>query len=609
MSIRQIKVIDSLLLLVLVAAAPMNAQTAGAWPDITVALYDCNSGSATVDSASQSMALHSASVYIYQGLLQDTSSRHLQFFNYGLTDSLTIDSSFNGMSIFLPDSNRLVEAQYVIASKITGSPGNYTLTVSLEDGHTFAHAVDGIAAFSSATSNAVATAVTAALSQIIPLVPKIRNFQETLKLNDPSLVINPKVVITSAAGAIPLNNSTTIWVTLTDCDGLALQNQPVSLEATAGSLSSSNLITNNNGVASTMLLAGTKSDISTISATIQNVLTVTGDTINPTGTEFVKIGSPDTTGIGVCEFSIARKSAGFKDKMDNANGSWDQSTKLSTYSYSGKCKGTLLSYGGTAMFVGDTMKGSGGLFAHTFSKHTVFERGANPCPGIAWAMSGSTSNAGTKSKISGLVEMNYDLDPTKCSFAIEGISYNGLTYSYTWNQTAHIRNAACVIGDTLVQSYQAKNDLLGLSYTVNHDSGFDIAAVTLPNNNTGFEISISTVFTESDGTYNVTTCEATINPFSSHKPTAAGPRNPVPTQTNRLSFKESTGFTLVFFPHHTLPAELFVYDVSGKTTEHFKNIVGREFLWEHKHLSGMYLVKAVVDGRVIAAKIMLAKAK
>jgi hypothetical protein len=65
--------------------------------------------------------------------------------------------------------------------------------------------------------------------------------------------------------------------------------------------------------------------------------------------------------------------------------------------------------------------------------------------------------------------------------------------------------------------------------------------------------------------------------------------------------------TLIMLPSHSQPAEISIYSISGRLVRHFGPINGKSFLWNHKNLSGMYLIKADVNGRTLSTKVMLVR--
>jgi hypothetical protein len=171
------------------------AETTDNWPTPSVALYDCNCSAAiTTDSTSQNI-INSSSRLILHDILSDSSSKEVNLFSYGFADTTATDLTTQGYSFTLPDSGGAVDADYVITSKIEGNTGSYTLTVSIEDGHTYTHVVDGTATFSSITDNNIKTACQTAVQKILPLVTEIRNYQESLKSANPLLWINPQIVL------------------------------------------------------------------------------------------------------------------------------------------------------------------------------------------------------------------------------------------------------------------------------------------------------------------------------------------------------------------------------------------------------------------------------
>src|ERR1035437_7875807 len=145
------------------------AQTMDNWPKPSVALYDCNCSAAiTTDSTSQNI-INSSSRLILQDILSDTSSSEVNLFSYGFADTTATDLTTQGYAFTLPDSGGVVDADYIIASTLVGNTGSYTLTVSIIDGHTYAHVVDGTATFSSITDNNVKSACLTAVQKILQI--------------------------------------------------------------------------------------------------------------------------------------------------------------------------------------------------------------------------------------------------------------------------------------------------------------------------------------------------------------------------------------------------------------------------------------------------------
>ncbi len=120
------------------------------------------------------------------------------------------DLSLPEQSFPFSDSGGVNDANFVIASKIVGSPGSYTLTVTIEDGHTYAHIVDGTATFGYATTDNVKTACLSAIQQILQLTSRIGSYEESLKAVNPLLAINPKIDISPAKLKLPLKGSTDV---------------------------------------------------------------------------------------------------------------------------------------------------------------------------------------------------------------------------------------------------------------------------------------------------------------------------------------------------------------------------------------------------------------
>ena len=124
------------------------AQAQDNWPIPSVALYDCNTSAASGADSSQQAALNSASKLIFQDIVSDTSTREVFLISFGFADTTSSDFSSAAGYFPLPDSSDtsadVLDYDFVIGSKITGSSGSYTLTVSIENGQSYAHVADGV---------------------------------------------------------------------------------------------------------------------------------------------------------------------------------------------------------------------------------------------------------------------------------------------------------------------------------------------------------------------------------------------------------------------------------------------------------------------------------
>jgi hypothetical protein len=498
------------------------AQTTDQWPKPSVALYDCNSSAAIADSAGQNI-INSSSRLILQDILNDTSSREVFLFSYGCADTTATDFTSLGESFPLPDSGGAVDADYVISSKLVGNAGSYTLTVSIEDGHTFAHVVDGTAIFSSVTDDNVKSACLTAVQKILPLTTEIRSYQESLKKANPLLSINPQIDLSPAQLKLSLKGSTNVTITAIDCDGAPMANRQLSLEATGGSFGSSTAQTDNYGVATAVFTASESDGIAILTATIQNSISVTFDTTDPSGSEAVVVGNVDTTTLWVMEFDFKRSWTICSDSLAQAGDgtSWQQKTFFLIQSARGKFFGIEGDKDPTDIeFADSTLSLSRGIyFEHQFLKYS---HSGSTCEGKYWEIQGSSANyiAKADSNHQGSVGFEYQPEYNTQLFEIE-IPYATVNLDgYDWRLENETVNGVCQARSTF-DDYRSKPK----SFSPGGDiwSGGEGSALSIMPSYSGSSISGWTItadstatWYDSDGGFNVTIdqCTATVRPFS-----------------------------------------------------------------------------------------------
>ena len=420
------------------------AQTMNPWPIPTVALYDCDySAALNGDTASQNI-IASCSRDILRDILIDTSSQQVSLFSYGYADTTATDFTLSGLSFPLPDTGRVVDADYVIASTLVRNAGGYSLTVYLMDGHTFAHAIDALATFSTLTDANLKAACLTALQKVLPLATKIQNYQELLKTQNPLWCINPQIVLAPAQLNLSQKASTDVDITAVDCDGAPLANRQLTLAATTGSLSAATVQTGADGKATVTFTAAASNGMAILTATMPNALTVTHDTINPDGSEAIAVGTVDST-IWELDFTFSQTGTGYLDTITQNNGSpfpttWSQSTVFFAQSAQGKLFGpgklSKQSPRDSAPTVIDWSSTSGKItgtsFMHLFSK-TSSPQIESGCPSKYWSMAGISSNYKAKASAGPDVSIvSYSPKQNYKSFSID-IPYNFTAgYSYKW---------------------------------------------------------------------------------------------------------------------------------------------------------------------------------
>ncbi|MGH2855946.1 MAG: Ig-like domain-containing protein [Solirubrobacteraceae bacterium] len=137
---------------------------------------------------------------------------------------------------------------YLVQGAITGSQGAYTVTVSLEDATTRAHIADGSATFADSTDSMAAAQQAAA--QLTPVLSKIRAYQRKLKAGSGEMAISPpndQPLVTPAKSRLKEGQSTSVALSLHDCDGLPLAHRTLKLHATHGRISPASVKTDAQG--------------------------------------------------------------------------------------------------------------------------------------------------------------------------------------------------------------------------------------------------------------------------------------------------------------------------------------------------------------------------
>jgi hypothetical protein len=78
-------------------------------------------------------------------------------------------------------------------------------------------------------------------------------------------------------------------------------------------------------------------------------------------------------------------------------------------------------------------------------------------------------------------------------------------------------------------------------------------------------------------------------------------------QTLRFSGGKEGPQRFILLPTHNRPAVISIYDMSGKRIAHMEDIQGETVAWPHQNRPGVYIVKALLDGNSIAAKVAVTK--
>ena len=321
-----------------------SAQVQEDCPMTTVGLYSGNSWGASTGSSDAIFMSKYCSSFIYRAISGDSSSNHVYLLSAGAADSTENSNAGDSVAclplIAPPDSVGGTTINYLQFSSISGSPGNYLLTVTLEDGHTRHHIVDGTSGFSSSTdTNSMGTACGSALASILPIITTINNYEKGLNAADPSLYIDPEIIVTPSAEKIALKAGINVSIQITDCDGTPLPNRILAVKTKDGTLQDSTVTTDQNGHATDLFIAGSKNQFGIITATIANAPTVRYDTVSSDGFAVVTVGNPVDT-VGMCElnYSMRTTSVSFLDRFTNQKDTredWTPNATASTNSADG----------------------------------------------------------------------------------------------------------------------------------------------------------------------------------------------------------------------------------------------------------------------------------
>jgi Secretion system C-terminal sorting domain len=577
------------ILLIVVFVSTANAQTGNDWPIPTVIFYDCNSSSAVTNPSNPDSVLAAASGFIFQQVLSDSSFNYIFLLNYGTTDTLAADSSVSRAVVSPPDTSF---GDFIIKSTILGSPGSYSLMVSLLDARSQAVVASGSADFSTATIPNVEAASNTATATILPLVVKIRNYQIQLRASHPGECISPSVSLHPSASKVSVNESVSVAVNVTDCDGTPLSGLNVQLSATGGQFASQNVQTNGSGNATVNFNAGSASTISFLTGEVDNVPTVMKDTVTIAGQTLLTVGDPDTSSLWRLDFSLKIRKASYSDDITSGAGgtSRNSTDSAQVYTLQGTALGNGITVGSEFSFVSDSGVVSYGKgFAHYFS-YGIDLSGCN-----SWSMGGTTINEIPNTKYPSL----YDWEQvTYFSNSGNGVlvaiaPFKGTKFSYGWNGGEVPGAGKCDPIDpvhTLMFEQITEGIFTGFQSVLSPDPHGQISQVQggflITYNNTDVE-SNNTLSSDETYSYNSTTVTnyiGRLTPYSS----VTGVAQSLGTTPN--SYQLSQNYPNPFNPttiiNYQIPAvskvNLKVYDVLGR---------GVKTLVDAEQHSGSYSVK------------------
>ena len=65
--------------------------------------------------------------------------------------------------------------------------------------------------------------------------------------------------------------------------------------------------------------------------------------------------------------------------------------------------------------------------------------------------------------------------------------------------------------------------------------------------------------------------------------------------------------SVIFLPPHAQPASISIFDISGRRISRIEGIRGETVAWPHQNRAGVYIVRAMLDGSAVSAKVVLTK--
>jgi hypothetical protein len=78
-------------------------------------------------------------------------------------------------------------------------------------------------------------------------------------------------------------------------------------------------------------------------------------------------------------------------------------------------------------------------------------------------------------------------------------------------------------------------------------------------------------------------------------------------QPLRICKRDGFQPTLILLPHHTQPCALSIFDVSGRRIALMDGIRGETVAWPNQKRTGVYILRAIIDGNAVTAKVILNK--
>jgi hypothetical protein len=181
------------------------------------------------------------------------------------------------------------------------------------------------------------------------------------------------------------------------------------------------------------------------------------------------------------------------------------------------------------------------------------------------------------------------------------IAFNGKLFS---NLIDHI-NYSTSIGELKIIDYNYSPEVStmiqkAIEFPIIIDDIFIDAPVLKTANNVIVDTVKNLVFAFSDTELDVYNCQQ------------AGVLHGIPIVSGlkhalRITISNGSAENLILLPHHTQPVSISIFDLSGKRIARMEGIQGETVAWPHQNRTGVYILRAIIDGNAVTAKVILNK--
>ncbi len=447
------RIAPAIIVLAAIFGGSCAAQALNQWPTTSVGLYDCDVSGATVDSVSSLTLLYSVSSDVFRRVSADVSSGGIILVHLGTADTSGNTAVAEARpNVFVNDSTRDTAVDYVMGGSLTGIAGNYKLSIFILDSYNLTHVADGVASFSSISIATLDSAVSAALSGMLPLKTTIRRYQVNLRNADPALSISPTISLNPSVASLAYNASTQVTITVTDCDSVPLAGRKVKFKAVGGKVSPDSAQTDSQGKVNVTYTAGGGDALGSVTASLDGVMTVTHSTVYSKNASTIIVGHPGLAGEWKIDFGLRFSERSYYDTVttDQNSTEWYQgsSVTLATASGSGYVNMNVDSSGFVYSDPDSVIWATSRKFSHSLSLTSGVTSGTD-CPADPWEIKGSSENGYNQGDSVDFPTAGYTVLNGKTSISITGSEFfNGVSDFYDWLRENTKVNGSCVTQST-----------------------------------------------------------------------------------------------------------------------------------------------------------------